>query len=113
MSGVQPPGRPEPFGTPCAAKTPGAGHVVADGGMNLSMLNGALVKLLLMVAPPEVESVHVTGCGGDARVTSFWSRHGDATPPSVIWTGCPAVAAARPLTPSPPPDMVSTRWVSS
>src|SRR6267154_5993408 len=101
MSAVQPPGWPEPLSTPCGAKDPpGTGHVVAVGGMNVSMLNGALVKLLLMVVLPEAESVHVTGCGGDARFTSFCSRQVYATPPSVNWTVCAAVAAPRPFTPS-------------
>ena len=32
---MQPPGRPEPFGTPFAAKTPGAGQVVSVGALDM------------------------------------------------------------------------------
>jgi hypothetical protein len=72
MSAVQPPGWPAPLSTPCGANgPPGTGQVVAVGAMNVPMLNGALVKLLLIVVLLDAESVQVTGCGGDARLTSF------------------------------------------
>jgi hypothetical protein len=63
-----------PLRRPCRAKTPGAGQVVAVAGMNLSTLKGVLVKPLVK-GFAVVVSVQVAGCGGEVRLTSFWSRH--------------------------------------
>ena len=70
---MQPPGSPAPFRTPLGADTPGAGHVVADAGMNSSIRNGSLKKWLLN-AFDVVVSVHRAESGGDVRFTSFCSR---------------------------------------
>ena len=109
---MQPPGWPLPFGTPCAAKTFGGGHVVAVAGMNESMLNGELVKSLLNGLPLASVPEHATGCGGDVRFTSFCSRQVYAVPFIPICVICAEVAPERPFTPSQPPYRLSKLWFS-
>ena len=96
---MQPPATPAPLATPFAAKTPGAGHVVAADAINESIANGWFVKWLVNVEPVVV-SVQSAGWGGDVRLTSCCGRQLSATP--LAFT-CLTGVFGNPLTPSQPP----------
>ena len=68
----------------------------------MSIANGAFAKWLVNEVPVVV-SVHVAGCGGTARLTSFCSRQVYGVPAWLTWTVCAGSAALRPRTASQPP----------
>jgi hypothetical protein len=76
--------------------------VVAVGGMNWSIRNGAFGKRLLN-AVPVVWSVQVAGSGGEARLTSFCSRQLNGVPCWLTWTVCRRGAESSPRTPGQRP----------
>ena len=99
---MQPPGRPAPFRTPLGAETPGAGHVVAAGGMKSSIVNGALVKWLVN-AVGVVVSVQRDDSGGEVRLTSSCCRQAYGVPAWLTWRVCAGSAVRSPRTPSQRP----------
>jgi hypothetical protein len=92
---VQPPGRPLPFGTPLAVKTPGAGQVVSVGEMKSSIAKGSLAKWLV--------SSQSALSGGDVRLTSACSKQEYGAPSWPTCSVCAASAWLSPFTPSQPP----------
>src|SRR5690348_4265119 len=103
MSRVQPPGDPVPFLNPFGDENAAfgfGGHVVSDGLMKSSIVNGAFVNALVNVVPV-VESVQFAGSA--ARLTSSCIRQLYGVPASFSCVVLSGVAALRPRTPSQPP----------
>src|SRR5881227_2010638 len=103
MSRVHPPGDPVPFLKPFGDENAAfgfGGHVVSDGLMKSSIVNGAFENALENVVPV-VESVHVGV--SDARFTSFCIRQLYGVPASFTCVVLSGVADVSPRTPSHPP----------
>src|SRR5438105_15386817 len=110
MSRVQPPGsaRESVFEIPFAKKRFGGGHVVSDGLMKSSILNGPFVKWLsygvgTIGLPARIVPLHTFERGGTVRLTSSCGMHVYAVPETSFWVEWAAYPGPpMPLTPSQP-----------